>query len=89
MVYTGEGGEFCEQLLEEALWQVLDGGGDCGLVRQDYLAGDCVVWVNGEESPVDVCAVADVRVVAFRCGVLEDSLQKLLPRRTWRESGMS
>jgi len=41
---TGEGGEFCEQLLEESLWQVLDGGGDCGLVGQDYL--DCIVWVT-------------------------------------------
>jgi len=87
VVCTSEGGEFCEQLLEEALWQVLDGGGDCG--GQDYLAGDCVVWINGEESPVDVRAVADVRVVAFRCGVLEDGLQKLLPRRAWRDFRMS
>lgn len=78
MVYAGQSGKLREKLLEEPLRKVLDGRGDGGLVRQDYFPRDFVVRVDGEKSPVDVCAVADVGVVAFRCGVLENSLQKLL-----------
>lgn len=57
----------------------MDGGGDWGFIGEDNVLGN--LRVAAEESPVDVGAVADVGVVVFSGGGLEDLLDQLLRLR--------
>lgn len=76
VVDGGEGGELGEEAVEEGGGQGCDGGGDGGLVGEDDVLRD--LRVAGEEAPVDVGAVADVGVVVFGGGGLEDFLDEAL-----------
>lgn len=71
-----EGGDFVEELLEEHGRQRGHRGGDGRLVGEDDGLGD--FEVAREEAPVDVGAVADVGVVVFGGGLLEDLLHEVL-----------
>jgi hypothetical protein len=76
VVDGGERGELGEEAVEEGGGQGCDGGGDGGLVGEDDVLRD--LRVAGEEAPVDVGAVADVGVVVFGGGGLEDLLDEAL-----------
>lgn len=76
VVDGGEGGELSEEAVEEGGGEGLDGGGDGGFVGEDDVLRD--LRVAGEEAPVDVGAVADVGVVVFGGGGLEDLLDEVL-----------
>lgn len=78
MVHRGEGAELSQELVEQALREVRDRACNWWFVGKDHLRGDGVVGVDGKEAPVDVCAVADIRVVAFAGCFLEDGLEELL-----------
>ena len=54
----------------------MDRGGDGGFVGEDHVLGD--LRVGGEEAPVDVGSVPDVRVVVLGGGGLEDLLDESL-----------
>lgn len=54
----------------------MDGRGDWGFVGEDNILGE--LRVAAKESPVDVRAIADIRVVVLSGGGLEDLLDELL-----------
>ena len=76
MVYRCEGAEFLQEFREEWRRERRDCRGDGRPVGEDD--GPCDLWVRGKEAPVDVGAVADVRVIAEGGGCLEDFLDETL-----------
>ena len=65
MVDRCQSREVGEEGVEQAFRQNGDCGSDFGPLGQDDVFGD--LGVGGEEAPVDVGSVADVRVVVFGC----------------------
>ena len=57
----------------------MDRGRDGGFIGEDDVLR--YLWIGGEEAPVDVGAVADIRVVVFGGGGLEDLLDEGLGLR--------
>lgn len=76
MVDRSESGEFCEKSFEKSRRKRLDGRGDRGFIGENNVLSN--LWVGGEETPIHICAIPDIRVVILSSGILEDFLNECL-----------